>query len=171
MTLMKMLESQIHELSRQLGQLLHKHGLSVSTAESCTGGLIAGAITEIAGSSGWFEQGWVTYSNEAKHQSLAVTTDVLEQMGAVSEDTVLEMASGALARSGAEIAIAVSGIAGPDGGSAEKPVGTVWIGWALQDGHSSAELFHYDGDRRTVRLSAVADALRGTINRVNQTYR
>lgn len=161
----------IRALSEQLGELLRQRGLHVSAAESCTGGLIAGAITEVAGSSGWFEQGWVTYSNAAKQAALGVSIDVLNASGAVSEDTVLAMARGALLESGADIAVAVSGIAGPDGGSAEKPVGTVWLGWAVKGGENSAQCFRYAGDRQAVRIAAVADALRGTISRVEQSFR
>ncbi len=160
---------EIAALSLQLGELLLRHGLHVSTAESCTGGLIAAAITEVPGSSGWFEQGWVTYSNTAKQQALGVSIDVLKASGAVSEDTVLAMASGALQRSDADIAVAVSGIAGPDGGSTEKPVGTVCLGWAVKGRESSARRFSYAGNRQAIRQAAVADALLGTINRVEQS--
>ena len=160
---------QINVLSVQLGELLSRHGLRVSAAESCTGGLIAAAITEVPGSSGWFEQSWVTYSNTAKQLALGVSLDVLQASGAVSEDTVLAMAVGALQKSGADIAIAVSGIAGPDGGSAEKPVGTVCLGWAVKGKESTAQRFRYTGNRQAIRMAAVADALRGTIRRVEQS--
>jgi len=164
----------VTQLSELLGERLQQHALKISTAESCTGGLIAGAITEIPGSSGWFEQGWVTYSNEAKVQALGVAVELLESHGAVSEATVLAMAEGALRVSGADIAVAVSGVAGPEGGSPDKPVGTVWLGWATRPDAasgvtSSAERYCYDGDRQAVRLAAVADALRGTIKRVEQS--
>ena len=160
---------QINVLSVQLGELLSRHGLHVSAAESCTGGLIAAAITEVPGSSGWFDQGWVTYSNTAKQLALGVSLDVLQASGAVSEDTVLAMAVGALQKSGADIAVAVSGIAGPDGGSAEKPVGTVCLGWAVKGKESTAQRFRYTGNRQAIRMAAVADALRGTIRRVEQS--
>ena len=160
---------QINVLSMQLGELLSRHGLRVSAAESCTGGLIAAAITEVPGSSGWFEQSWVTYCNTAKQLALGVSLDVLQASGAVSEDTVLAMAVGALQKSGADIAVAVSGIAGPDGGSAEKPVGTVCLGWAVKGKESTAQRFRYTGNRQAIRMAAVADALRGTIRRVEQS--
>ena len=160
---------QINVLSMQLGELLSRHGLRVSAAESCTGGLIAAAITEVPGSSGWFEQSWVTYSNTAKQLALGVSPDVLQASGAVSEDTVLAMAVGALQKSGADIAVAVSGIAGPDGGSAEKPVGTVCLCWAVKGKESTAQRFRYTGNRQAIRMAAVADALRGTIRRVEQS--
>ena len=160
---------QIEVLSVQLGELLSRHGLRVSAAESCTGGLITAAITEVPGSSAWFEQGWVTYSYTAKQLALGVSIDVLQASGAVSEGTVLAMADGALQRSNADIAVAVSGIAGPDGGSVEKPVGTVCLGWAVKGKESTAQRFRYTGNRRAVRLAAVADALRGTISRVEQS--
>ena len=160
---------QINVLSMQLGELLSRHGLRVSAAESCTGGLIAAAITEVPGSSGWFEQSWVTYSNTAKQLALGVSLDVLQASGAVSEDTVLAMAVGALQKSDADIAVAVSGIAGPDGGSAEKPVGTVCLSWAVKGQESTAQRFRYTGNRQAIRMAAVADALRGTIRRVEQS--
>ena len=114
-------------LAAQVGGLLKAHGLLLTTAESCTGGGVAQAITGIAGSSAWFERGFVTYSNLSKQQMLGVSVAMLAQYGAVSEAVVREMVAGALANSGAQVALAVSGIAGPDGGTADKPVGTVWF--------------------------------------------
>ena len=158
------------ELAAELGQLLLSSGFQLTTAESCTGGLIAGAITEIAGSSAWFEQGAVTYSNEAKQALLGVDRQILITQGAVSEACVLAMAEGALHKSGADIAIAVSGIAGPGGATEGKPVGTVWLAWAAADrAFCDAEVFHFVGNRQQVRQQAVLSALRGTIARIENT--
>ena len=128
------------------------------TAESCTGGLIAAACTDLAGSSTWFERGFVTYSNAAKTELLGVDAVLIEQHGAVSEPVVRAMAAGALTHSHAQVAVAVTGVAGPSGGSPEKPVGTVWFGWATPSGLSSA-VRHFDGDRTTVRQATVHHAL------------
>lgn len=152
-------------LATELGQGLLDAQASITTAESCTGGLIAAAITDIAGSSAWFAQGQVTYSNDAKHKLLGVAQGVFEQHGAVSEACVLAMAQGALERSGADVAVAVSGIAGPDGGTAEKPLGTVWLAWATAL-DTEAQLFQFTGNRQSVREQAVLAALSGTISRL-----
>lgn len=154
-------------LVAELGSLLMGRHDTVTTAESCTGGLIAGALTDMPGSSAWFEQSVVTYSNRAKQTLLGVPAAVLEEQGAVSEACVLAMARGALLRSGATIAVAASGIAGPDGAVPGKPVGTVWLGWALGD-QLSADLLHLEGDRLSVREQAVLHALRGTIARIRK---
>lgn len=146
-------------LAAQLGELLQQRGLRLVTAESCTGGWVAKYITDIAGSSVWFERGFVTYSNAAKQDMLGIDPALLAEHGAVSQAVVLAMVSGALAHSLAEIAIAISGIAGPDGGSASKPVGTVWIGWGLPDGNIISRHFCYDGNRDAVRYQAVTSAL------------
>ena len=122
----------------------------MATAESCTGGLIAGACTEISGSSDWFERGFVTYSNAAKHELLGVPAALIEQHGAVSEPVARAMAAGAVAHSRAQVAVAVTGIAGPTGGSAGKPVGTVWFGWNV-NGHVTTATRRFDGDRAAVR--------------------
>jgi nicotinamide-nucleotide amidase len=137
----------------------------LATAESCTGGLVAGAITEIAGSSGWFERGFVTYSNRAKIEQLGVDPEVIAHHGAVSEQTVKAMAQGARAASDAQWAVAVTGIAGPAGGSPDKPVGTVWFAWA---GPKGVEALHQrlDGDRAAVRSASVAIALKGMVDRL-----
>lgn len=160
--------AKVLELSTLLGQMLLENGLSISTAESCTGGLIAGALTEVSGSSAWFERGVVTYSNAAKHDLLGVPEAVFEEHGAVSEACVLAMAEGAKRVSGADIAISVSGVAGPAGGSTEKPVGTVWLAWAIE-GTCEATVFHFEGSRHEVRLQAVVSALHGSIDRINRT--
>lgn len=131
------------------------------TAESCTGGWIAKVMTGIAGSSEWFDCGLVVYSYEAKQRLLGVRPKTLEETGAVSRETVIEMVSGALVNSGASLAVAVTGIAGPGGGTEDKPVGTVWIGWKRRGGYPDARLFHFDGDRDAVRRQTVVAALRG----------
>jgi nicotinamide-nucleotide amidase len=148
-------------LAVQVGTLLKSHGLMLATAESCTGGGVAQAITEVAGSSAWFERGFVTYSNQSKQQLLGVRESTLKQHGAVSEMTVREMVAGALQHSSAQVALAVSGIAGPDGGTAEKPVGTVWFAWGLKDGETRAQRLQLDGNRAEVRAQAVNIALQG----------
>ncbi len=153
----------MRNLSAQVGQALKSHGLKLCTAESCTGGGVSQAITEIAGSSAWFERGYVTYSNLSKQQSLGVSAATLLQYGAVSEATVREMVSGALAHSDAQIALAVSGIAGPDGGSAEKPVGTVWFAWCIAQSECVARVYHLHGDRTSIREQAVKIALEGVL--------
>ncbi|GAA3922806.1 CinA family protein [Luteimonas lutimaris] len=134
---------------------------SLVAAESCTGGWIAKTVTDIAGSSDWFDCGMVAYSYEAKQALLGVRPETLEIHGAVSRETAVEMVSGALVNSGATIAVAVTGIAGPGGGSDDKPVGTVWIGWKRRGGYARAEVFHFAGDRDCVRRQTVAAALRG----------
>jgi len=135
----------------------------VVTAESCTGGGIAQALTAIAGSSEWFEGGFVTYSNASKKNMLGVSTKTLDENGAVSEEVVIEMTAGALARSEAKLAVAVSGVAGPGGGSDDKPVGTVWLSWQLEGQLASSRCFHFQGDREAVRYQAIEAAVDGLI--------
>ncbi|HKT31619.1 MAG TPA: nicotinamide-nucleotide amidase [Gammaproteobacteria bacterium] len=154
----------LETLAGELGRRLLARGLKLVTAESCTGGWIAKCVTDIAGSSEWFERGYVTYSNEAKRENLGVSADSLSLHGAVSEQAVREMAMGAAQRGQAPLAVAVSGIAGPDGGSADKPVGTVWIAWHWPDRHITARSFRFDGDREAVRRQAVAAALQGLLD-------
>ena len=153
------------EALRQLAESLGKRLLAARdrlvTAESCTGGWIAKAVTDIPGSSDWFDCGMAAYSYEAKQALLGVRPQTLETFGAVSRETVIEMVSGALVNSGASVAVAVTGIAGPGGGSEGKPVGTVWIGWKRRGGYARAEVFHFDGDRESVRRQTVAAALSG----------
>ncbi|MBS0486665.1 MAG: CinA family protein [Proteobacteria bacterium] len=147
--------------AQQIAVEFTRRGATLVTAESCTGGWIAKTLTDIAGSSAWFECGVVAYSYEAKEALLGVRPETLEEHGAVSRETAIEMVSGALARYGATVAVAVTGIAGPSGGTADKPVGTVWISWKRRGGYAQAELFHFDGDRDAVRRQTVASALAG----------
>ena len=147
--------------AEQLGAVLKQKGLMLTTAESCTGGWVAQVMTAVVGSSAWFERGFVTYSNEAKQEMLAVSADTLAQFGAVSEAVVCEMAQGALKHSRAQLSVAISGVAGPGGGSAEKPVGTVCFGWAKQGGKVISRRQHFEGDRQAVRRQAVVIAIQG----------
>ncbi|NIR61027.1 MAG: nicotinamide-nucleotide amidohydrolase family protein [Gammaproteobacteria bacterium] len=149
------------ELAAGVGRALSGRGLMVCTAESCTGGWIAKALTDVAGSSGWFERGFVTYSNEAKRELLGVRPRTLAAHGAVSEAVVREMAEGALAASRAQVAVAVSGVAGPEGGTPEKPVGTVCLAWARAGGATRVVTERYGGDREAVRRAAVIAGLDG----------
>lgn len=142
----------------QLAFLLQKRSLTLATAESCTGGMIAAACTDLAGSSAWFERGFVTYSNEAKTQMLGVDAALIARHGAVSEEVVRAMVQGAIAHSRAQVAVAVTGVAGPTGGSAAKPVGTVWFGFATPSGVVT-ETMLFDGDRAAVRAATVDHAL------------
>jgi len=149
-------------LSARLGEHLRRFHAQVSTAESCTGGGIAEAITRVPGSSAWFEAGYVTYSNAQKTRQLAVPSSLFSEVGAVSQEVVEAMARGAQAASGARFAVAVSGVAGPDGGSPAKPVGTVWLAWA--DGTQvSSERRQFEGDRESVRRQTVIAALEGLL--------
>ncbi len=150
-------------LATDLGQTLQRARLQLVTAESCSGGWIAKAMTDIAGSSAFFDCGMVVYSYEAKQRLLGVRSQTLEAFGAVSRETVLEMVSGALVNSGAGIAVAVTGIAGPGGGSDDKPVGSVWIGWKRRGGYAQAQLFQFHGDRDAIRRQTVAAALNGLL--------
>lgn len=153
------------ELVEALARKLKERGLMMATAESCTGGLIAGACTELSGSSDWFERGFVTYSNAAKTELLGVPAELVAQHGAVSEPVARAMAAGALAHSPAQLAVAVTGVAGPTGGSAEKPVGTVWFGWATPAG-TFTEHQRFAGDRAAVRAATVRHALAGLLQRL-----
>ena len=155
----------LESMAATLGELLQGTGMQVATAESCTGGWIAQSITSVAGSSGWFDRGFVTYSNDAKREMLGVRAQTIRKHGAVSERVVLDMALGAVKKSNATIAVSVSGIAGPDGGTAEKPVGTVWFAWAYE-GHAEASMMWFPGDRNQVRYGAVMVALQGLIARI-----
>jgi nicotinamide-nucleotide amidase len=151
-------------LAAELGRRLAPRRAFVTAAESCTGGLVAGAITAIAGSSGWFQRGFVTYSNAAKVEMLGVPPETLARHGAVSEETARAMAEGALRVSRADYAVAITGVAGPDGGTAAKPVGMVCFGWAVRDGPATAVTRHLPGDRAAVRIASVILALQGLID-------
>jgi len=154
-------DAELRALAERVAEEALQQKLMLVTAESCSGGWIAKALTDLPGSSAWFGAGVVTYSYEAKEALLGVNPRTLEDTGAVSEETVLEMVSGALARFGAGAAVAVTGIAGPSGATPGKPVGTVWIGWKRRGGYAHATLFHFAGDREAVRRQAVAAALAG----------
>ena len=162
------LEQSRQSLCWLVADLMLKKQFYLATAESCTGGLIAAACTDLAGSSQWFDRGFVTYSNAAKADMLGVDAALITQFGAVSEQVAAAMAQGAVKHSAAQVALAVTGVAGPAGGSAEKPVGTVWIGW-LVDGKITTQLCHFDGDRATVRALTVQQALQGLIERLQFT--
>jgi len=153
-------------LAQRLGRLCQQLDVEVTAAESCTGGGIASAITGVAGSSAYFTTGYVTYANAAKTRLLGVPEGVLAEHGAVSEAVVKAMVQGACRESGASLGVAVSGVAGPDGGSAEKPVGTVWLAWGAA-GEQQAECFHFPGDRQAVREQAVRQALAGLVARLD----
>ena len=159
----------MENLATQVGELLKSHGLMLVTAESCTGGGVAQAITDVAGSSAWFERGFVTYSNLAKQQMLGVRETTLIQYGAVSEMTAREMVAGALQHSTAQVALAVTGIAGPDGGTVDKPVGTVWFAWGIKQGNIHAQQYLLKGNRAEVRAQAVHIALQGVMDLLNQS--
>jgi nicotinamide-nucleotide amidase len=146
----------------ELAGHLQRRGWWLSCAESCTGGGIAAALTDVAGSSAWFDRGFVTYSNRAKREMLGVSAKTLETFGAVSRETVLEMVAGALAASAADLSVAVTGIAGPGGGTREKPVGTVWIAWATQQ-DANAVCEQFGGERAQVRAATVDAALTGLL--------
>ena len=156
--------SELKELAEQVGeQLLQQHKL-LAVAESCTGGWVAKCLTDIAGSSQWFDRGFVSYSNAAKQAMLGVSGDTLETAGAVSEQTVREMAAGVLENSLATVALAISGIAGPGGAMPGKPVGTVCFAWTVAGDEVQAETRHFEGDRDSVRRQSVGFALQGLLN-------
>jgi nicotinamide-nucleotide amidase len=154
-------------LAKRLGLALAVRHLKLAVAESCTGGLIAGAVTAIPGSSGWFERGFVTYSNEAKMEMLGVDAATLAAYGAVSEATAREMAIGALAHGHADVTVAVTGVAGPDGGTPEKPVGMVCFAWARRGAAAATATHHFAGNREAVRRASVEFALTGMLDRLD----
>jgi nicotinamide-nucleotide amidase len=154
-------DPQLQALAERIGAQLRAARQMLVTAESCTGGWIAKMVTDIAGSSDWFDCGLVAYSYEAKQALLSVNPHTLEWHGAVSRETAIEMVSGALVHSGASVAVAVTGIAGPGGGTSDKPVGTVWVAWKRRGGYPKAELFQFNGDREAVRRQTVQAALAG----------
>ena len=156
-------DRELAALATRLGEALLARNWTACTAESCTGGWIAKVITDVPGSSGWFGAGFVTYANEAKMGLLDVPAEVLQAHGAVSEPVVIAMAEAARSRTGADLAVAVSGVAGPDGGTDEKPVGTVWFAWAGPD-RTRAERIRLPGDRERIRRLAVERALEGLLS-------
>jgi len=156
---MQNIKNSIEQLSQTLGESLIKHQIKLTSAESCTGGGLAFVITEIPGSSAWFERGFVTYSNQAKIDLLGVPAEIIEQYGAVSEETASAMAIGALKFSQAEISIAITGIAGPTGGTRDKPVGTVWFGWSHKILGTDTVVKYFSGSRKKIRKQAIQFAL------------
>ena len=163
------MDAELELLAGQVGGALQRHGVMLVTAESCTGGWIAQAGTAIAGSSQWFERGFITYTNLAKQEMLGVQADTLQRYGAVSEPTVCEMAEGALRHSHAQVSVAVSGIAGPGGATADKPVGTVCLAWVRLDHVARSGTMHFLGDREAIRRAAVMAALRGVLEMIQDS--
>jgi nicotinamide-nucleotide amidase len=155
---------ELETLAREVGHALRNHGLMLATAESCTGGWVAQVVTSVAGSSEWFDRGFVTYTNVSKRELLGIKTTTLSRFGAVSEQSAREMAEGALAHSHAQVALAVTGIAGPSGGTPEKPVGTVCFAWAGKKRDTKSAKHRFTGDREAVRQQSVATALRGLLD-------
>ncbi|MCP4287443.1 MAG: nicotinamide-nucleotide amidase [Gammaproteobacteria bacterium] len=162
------MDKELGQTAVQLGELLREKKLTITAAESCTGGWVTKVLTDIAGSSDWFDRGFVTYSNAAKHEMLGIGSELIEVEGAVSEAVVREMVRGAIANSAADLALAVSGIAGPGGGTPEKPVGTVWFAWGRSDSAVVTRLVRFEGDRDQVRRQAVLTALRGAIDLIER---
>jgi nicotinamide-nucleotide amidase len=163
------MDRELLKLAEEVGQVLKARGNMFATAESCTGGWIGSIITAVPGSSHWYDRGFITYTNQSKQDMLGVSADTLERAGAVSEPTVREMAEGALDNSAAQVSLAVSGIAGPGGGSEAKPVGTVFFAWASTGGETVSGVEHFEGDREAVRRQAVAHALRGLLDYLGDT--
>src|SRR5471032_1362916 len=157
----------VHQLAIRAGNKLRDERLTLATAESCTGGMVASAITDISGSSGWFERGFVTYSNQAKTEMIGVPADMIEKHGAVSESIAREMAEGALRNSRAQLSLSITGIAGPGGGTPKKPVGTVCFAWSNRV-HTLCQTRVFKGDRRQIRLQASAHALRGVLTMLEE---
>jgi nicotinamide-nucleotide amidase len=160
------MDKNLEQLSFLVGEALLSRGLMLACAESCTGGWVAEVVTATAGSSSWFERGFVTYSNASKQELLGVKAETLRRHGAVSEAVVAEMAVGALRRSHAQIALAISGIAGPTGGSPDKPVGTVSFAWVQQGDDPETDTVRFSGDRESVRRQSVFHALQGLLDRL-----
>jgi nicotinamide-nucleotide amidase len=156
-------DEELFQLAEQVGHLLKQKGWVLTTAESCTGGWVGQMITAVPGSSAWYDRGFITYTNLSKQEMLGVSAATLDTFGAVSEETVKEMAQGALRHSHAQISVSLSGIAGPGGGTRKKPVGTVCIGWATDEVNLTSTTCRLDGDREEIRSRAVASALRGLI--------
>lgn len=158
------MDADLAQLSVRVGDALRERSLTLTTAESCTGGWAAQIVTHTAGSSGWFDRGFVTYSNEAKTAMLGVSPETLAAHGAVSRETAAAMAAGALAHSAANVALAITGVAGPTGGSAEKPVGTVCFAWCRHNEEPLTERRHFVGDRETIRRQSAIHALEGLLH-------
>ena len=154
----------LQDLAIKVGSALSQQGLMLASAESCTGGWLGQTITSIAGSSAWYERGFITYTDISKREMLGVSSTTLEQYGAVSEETAYEMAEGAIARSHAQVVVSVTGIAGPGGGTAKKPVGTICFAWIMKDGLARTETRYFSGSREEIRQQAVAEALQGVID-------
>ncbi|CAM2182970.1 NMN aminohydrolase [Paraburkholderia sacchari] len=163
-------DSVVHQLAIRAGNKLRDARLMLATAESCTGGMVATAITDISGSSGWFERGFVTYSNQAKTEMIGVPAELIEKHGAVSEPVARAMAEGALRNSRAQVSLAITGVAGPGGGTPEKPVGMVSFGWSNRL-HTSVETLVFKGDREQIRIQAATHALRGLLALIDEKER
>jgi nicotinamide-nucleotide amidase len=156
----------LHEITQALARVLIKNNWRLSTAESCTGGMVAASITELAGSSDWFERGYVTYSNQAKSEDIDVAQNLIEQYGAVSDQVARAMALGAKQNSGSDLSLSITGIAGPTGGSPEKPIGTVCFAWALANDQIVSETKYFEGDRQQIRQQACDFSLRKLLSLV-----
>lgn len=159
---------QIKQLIIELGKELKRLEWKCVTAESCTGGGLCYWITAVPGSSAWFDRGFVTYSNLAKEELLGVSSDTIAQYGAVSAETARNMVEGALERSQAQISVAITGIAGPDGGTLDKPIGTIWIAWAGIHMETQATQYFFSGDRQQIRLQSIAAGLQGLLQCINK---
>jgi len=157
-------EQELSDLAEQLGECMKAKGLKLASAESCTGGWLAKIITDIPGSSAWFAGSVVCYSNASKHSLLGVDEGILNEFGAVSGETVLALSDGLFARTDADVAISVSGIAGPGGGTEDKPVGLVWLSWGKRDKSVFANPFHFDGSREDVRKQSIKQALNNLLD-------
>lgn len=161
-------ERAVLQLAEKAGVSLKSRGLFLVSAESCTGGWVGQAITAIAGSSDWYERGFITYSNHSKNEMLGVSLKTLDEYGVVSEKTAQEMANGALKNSHAQISVAITGIAGPSGGSKTKPVGTVCFAWVLKENLAKSKTYYFNGDREAVRYQSVITALQGLLNLLDE---
>lgn len=159
----------LNQLAEQVGAALKSRGLMLASAESCTGGWVGEVVTSVVGSSHWYDRGFITYTNESKQEMLGVSAQTLAEFGAVSEQTVREMAAGALKHSRAHITLAISGIAGPGGATPSKSVGTVCIAWAMRSGAELSHNFYFQGDRTAVRRQAVVAALQGVLRMIGGT--